>query len=180
MLAVAINRNRTSGERLFYKSGYYHAVATGLSRSHSIEKSDDGGRQFFFAPVSERQELVDRFRAGVAPTSLGRRTHNEVAVFLKWDIGAQPIHFRRRGNQDPLLFLVCQRQHYFGAAHVRLDCAHRTLNDQLYTHRCRQVKDYVTLIDEFSRYRLIVNRIDRVVELRITFQVLNIVDGSGR
>src|SRR4029077_5894635 len=106
LLTVAVNRKRTTGERLFHEGRYYHPVTAGLSWPHGIEESDDGGRQFLFAPVSERQKLVNRFRAGVAPTSFCRRAHNEVAVFLKSNVGAQSINLRGRRDQDPLLFLI--------------------------------------------------------------------------
>ena len=42
------------------------------------------------------------------------------------------------------------------------------------------MKYYVTLIDQFGSYRLVVNGFYRVVKSRIGLEVLNVFDGSGR
>src|SRR5262249_30817697 len=95
LFAVAINRDRTSRERLLHERRDHHAILAGLSRSHSIEQADDYSRQFLFPPECEREKLIDRFRAGVTPASLRGRAHDEIAVFRKRDIRAQAVHFRR-------------------------------------------------------------------------------------
>src|SRR5256885_9998848 len=54
----------------------------------------------FRSPISEREKLVDRFRASVAPTAFRRRAHDQIAVLAKRNLGAQPVDFRGRGDQN--------------------------------------------------------------------------------
>src|SRR6185369_4550836 len=42
------------------------------------------------------------------------------------------------------------------------------------------MENYVTLIDQFGSYGMIVNTVDRVMKTRMTFEVLNVLDRAGR
>src|SRR6185369_8696797 len=105
--------------------------------------------------------------------------HDQIPVFAKRNIGAQTVNFGSRGNQHLLLFLVGDRKNYLGPAHVRLDRAYRALDDELYTNRGREVENDVALIDQFRSYWMVVDRINRVMKTRMTFEVLNVLDRAG-
>src|SRR6185436_15923936 len=180
LFSIAINGDWPAGKRLLHKRRDHHSVLTGLSWSNCVEEPHDDCRELLLAPVSKRQKLIDRFRARITPAPLRRRAHNEIPVFTKRHIGAQAVYLRRRRNQHFLLFLVRERQYYLSAANVRLDGPDRTFDDQLYADCRREMKDHVALIDELRGNRMIVDRFDRVVKTRMTFDVLNILDRARR
>ena len=150
-----------------------------MPRPDRIEEPHDYCRQFFLAPVSECQKLVDGFGAGVTPTPFGGCAHDQISVFAKRHFCAQTINFRGRGDQNFLLLLVCQRENDFGAVNIRFDRANRTLYDQLHADRSCQVKDHVALINQLSRNGLVVNALDRVMVARMLFEVANIFNAAG-
>src|SRR5215213_1900584 len=179
LFSIAVNRDRTAGECLLHERRNHHAVLSGLSRPDRVEETHDNRRQLLLAPVSQREKLIDRFRARVAPAPFRRRAHHEVAVFTKRHVGAETIDLGSRCDQHLLLFLVRKREDDFGAAHVCFDCAHRTLDDQLHSDCRREMEDDVTLIDKLGGNRVVVDCVDRVMKTRVTFKVLNILERAG-
>src|SRR5215212_954906 len=179
LFSITVNRDRTACERLLHERRNHHAVLSGLSRSDRVEETHDNRRQLLLAPVSEREKLIDRFRARVAPAPFRRRAHHEVAVFTKRHVGAETIDLRCRRDQNLLLFLVREREDDFGAAHVCFDGAHGTLDDQLHADCRGEMEDDVTLIDQLGGNRLVVDSLDRVMKTRVTFEVLNILERAG-
>ena len=80
-----------SAEIPFREDGNLVMGATTKGRwSYACSKAIDE----FLAPISEREKLVNRFRARIAPTALRRRSHDEIAVLSKRNLSAQPVDFR--------------------------------------------------------------------------------------
>src|SRR5687768_7045847 len=75
LVAVAIHRYRSPGERLFDERRDHHSVLPCLARPDGIEQTHDYRRQFFLAPVCEREKLIDGFRTGVTPTAFRSEEH---------------------------------------------------------------------------------------------------------
>ena len=71
-------------------------------------------------------------------------------------------------------------EHDFGAVHVGFDRVDRLLDDQLDADRRGEVKDDVAAIDELGEQRLVVDRVDEVLEPGASLQVRDVVDRSGR
>src|SRR6185436_3430711 len=99
---------RPTSKCLLNKRGNDHSITPGLSRSDSVKKPDDRGGKFFLSPISQSQELINGFRAGIAPSTLGGSAHNEIAIFAKGHVSTQAVHLRSRSNQHSLVLLVCQ------------------------------------------------------------------------
>ena len=180
LVAVAVDRDRPAGERLLDERRHDHAVLPGLARSDGVEQPDDHRRELALAPVGQRQELVDRLRAGVAPPPLGRRTQHQVAVLAERDLLAQPVDLRGRGDQDLLLLLVGLGQHDLGAVDVGLDRPDRALDDQPDADRRGQVEDHIALVDQLGDRRAVVDALDRVMEPRMRLEMADVVDAARR
>ena len=67
-----------------------------------------------------------------------------------------------------------------GAVHVGLDRIDGLLDDQLHADGRREMKDHVAAIDEFGEERLVVDRVDEVLEAGAALEVGDVVDRSGR
>ena len=179
LLPGAIDGQRPPGHGLLDQGGNDHAVLAGLARSDGIEQPHHHGRQLLFAPIGEGQKLVDRFRTGVTPPTLRRRAHDQVAVFPKRHLVAQPVDLGGRRDQHFLFLLVRHRQDHFGAADVGLDGAHRTLDDQFDAHGGGKVENDVARVHQLREQRQVLYGIDCVVEPRVLFDVGDVVDAAG-
>ena len=67
-------------------------------------------------------------------------------------------------------------EHHFRAVDVVLDRVHRLLDDQLDADRGGEVEDDVTAIDELRQQRLVVDRIDEVLETGPPLQMEDVLD----
>ena len=147
----------------------------GLPRSDGVEEADDDDRQLALFPVRERQELVDRLAARVGPAMLRRRAHHEIGILAERHVLALAVHLGRRRDDDQLLLLVRVLQHDFGAVHVGLDRVDRLLDDQLHADRGGEMKDDVAAIDELGQQRLVVDRVDEVLEAGAPLEVRDVL-----
>ena len=151
-----------------------------LARAHGVEQADDRHRHLPLVVVREGEELVERLGAGVAPASLGRRAHDDVAVLAVGQVGAEPVHLGRRGEQHALPFLRGGREDHLGGLHVVLDRADRAVDHPAHPHLGREVVDHVHAVHQLGRHALVLHAVDRVVEVRVPLQVLDVVDAAGR
>src|SRR5205085_12130062 len=106
LFAVAIDGDGATSQSLSDEGRDDHAVLAGLARADGVEETDDDGGPFPLAPVGEREELINRLRAGVRPTPLRCRAHDEVAVFAERHLLREAIDFRSRSDEHLLLLLV--------------------------------------------------------------------------
>ena len=123
-------------------------------------------RQLALLPVGEREELVDRLAARVGPAVLvvapitrSASSRNGTSVLLPYTSDVEAMN-------DQLLLLVRVPQDDLGAVDVGLDRVHRLLDDQLDADRGREVEDDVGAVDQLRDQRLVVDRVDRVLEAR--------------
>ena len=63
--------------------------------------------------------------------------------------------------------------------HVCFNRAHGALNNQLDAHGRREMKDDVALVDQLGGDRAIVDAVNRVVKVRVVFQMVNVLDAAG-
>jgi hypothetical protein len=71
-------------------------------------------------------------------------------------------------------------QHDFGPVDVGFDRVDRLLHDQLHADRGGQMKHHVAAIDELGEQRLVVHRVDEVLEACPPLEMRDVVDGPGR
>ena len=111
---------------------------------------------------------------------LRRRPQHEVRVLAERHVLALAVDLGRRRDDDELLLLVRVLQHDLGAVHVGLDRVHRLLDDQLDADGGGEMKHDVAAIDQLGEQRLVVDRVDEVLESGAPFQVRDVVDRAGR
>ena len=63
--------------------------------------------------------------------------------------------------------------------HIGFDCPDRTLDDQLDADSRRQMKNHITLVNEFGQSRLIGDGINRVVKAWMLLQMRDILNAAG-
>ena len=78
----------------------------------------------------------------------------------------------------PASLQVGLREHDLGAAHVRLDRAHRAVDDQSHADRGGEVHDDVGLVDQVANDAALGDRADRALEARVRVQVLDVLDAA--
>jgi hypothetical protein len=103
---------------------------------------------------------------------------DQVTVLPERDLVAETVNLRGRRDQDFLLLFVRLGQDDLRAMDVCLDRPDRALDDQPHTHRCRQVKHHIALVDQLGDRRAVVHALDRIVEPRVLFEVANVVDAA--
>jgi hypothetical protein len=118
-------------ERLRHEARDHHAVLPRLARTHRVEEAHHHGGEPLLTPVGDRQELVDRLGAGVAPPPAVRGAHHQVAALAERDVQALAVHLRGGGDEHPPPLLGRQLQQQLGALDVGLDRPHRALHDEL-------------------------------------------------
>ena len=99
---------------------------------------------------------------------------------MERNVVALAVHLGRRRDDDQLLLLVRVLQDDFRAVDVGLDGVHRLLDDQLDPHRRGEMEDDVAAIDELGEQRLVVDRIDEVLEPLTSLQMGDVLDRAGR
>ena len=131
------------------------------------------------APVGEREELVNRFGAGVRPAALRRRAHHEVAVLAERHVVREARDLRVEATRTFFFFLLACLSTPPCRARSSRWCA-PALDDELDADRRREVKNHVALVDQLGHERLVVDAVDGVVKTRVAFEVRDVVDAPRR
>ena len=70
-------------------------------------------------------------------------------------------------------------EHDLGPVHVGLDGVHRLFDDELDADRRREMKDHIAAVYQLGQQRLVVDRVDEVLETPAPFDVRDVVDRAG-
>ena len=146
-----------------------------------VEEPHDDDRQLALFPVRERQELVDAPCCTRTPSGAswwGPRTRS--ASSSNGTSLALAVHLGRRSDDDQLLLLVGVLQHDLGAVHVGFDRVDRLLDDEPDADGGGEMKDDIAAVDELGQQRLVLDRVDEVLESRPALQVGDVADGARR
>src|SRR5690242_5866014 len=102
--------------------------------------------------VSEGKELVQSFRACIAPAPPKCGAKYQILVFAKRESRRLPVHFRSRSEDYGFLLFVGVLEDHLGAADVGLDGSDRTLHNQFDTYGGSQMKYDVGAVDQLSQH----------------------------
>src|SRR5215468_3099248 len=102
---VSVNRQRLPCQCLADEGRKNHSVTSCLPWTDRIEKPHNHDRQFFFFPISESQEFIDGFRAGVTPAPLARGAHDQIVGLGKRNFACLTVNLGSAGDEH-LFFLL--------------------------------------------------------------------------
>ena len=91
----SVNNNRLILQSLFYKPGHNHPVLARLSGAYGIEEPRNHNRQSILFVISQSQEFIHGFAAGIGPTGESGTTQHGIVIFAKGNIIALAVHFTR-------------------------------------------------------------------------------------
>src|SRR5262245_2854955 len=83
LCAIAKDRHILAAKCLANEIGNNHSVTASLTGPDRVEETSDHGRHVLLFPIGNSEELVDRLRAGIAPSPLDSRAHNQIVVFAE-------------------------------------------------------------------------------------------------
>src|SRR5579863_6732753 len=99
LTAIAKNSQGLPGKCLLNEGRQDHPVAPSLPRTDSIEQPDNGDRKPALAMVSQRQELINRLGARIAPAPFRGWPKHEVVLFREGKLGGLAVNFGGGGDQ---------------------------------------------------------------------------------
>ena len=179
--AVAVDLERTPGERGLHEARHDHPVLAALARPDGVEEPDDHAVEPALLVVGEREELVHRLRVRVGPAPLRRRPVDAARVLHEGHVVARvAVDLRGRRDEHPLAEAVAELEHGLGALDVRDQRVDGLLDDQPHADRGREVVDDVALVDELVDDRRREHRVDDEVEVRPLAQRRHVRDRARR
>ena len=127
-----------------------------------------------FPEVRESQELVDRLRARITPAALRGRPENDVIVLAERQDVRLAVHLARRRHDHRFPLLGRHLENELRPLDVGFDRLHRTLDDEPDPDGGGEMEDDVGVVDELRHDGAVLDRVDRVRESRLGFEVLDV------
>src|SRR5437588_6627074 len=179
LLAGAVN-----GDRRILQSGLdeirqHHAVASGLAWTYGIKKARNNNGQLLFLPVRKREEFVECFGRGIAPTAFRGRTEDEIGIFAKRNVGAFAVDFGRGSGEDKLFFLASGFENQLRAVDVRFNGPDRAFHNELDAHGSGQMNDHIGIVDELREQLPVFDVIQVVPEVRARLEMADVLDAAS-
>src|SRR2546423_6514674 len=95
LVAVAVDLERSSGQRALHEPWDDHSVLAGLPRPDRVEQPRDHAVQPTLLVVGEREELVESLRLRIRPAARGRRPVDAAPGFLQHLVALVAVDLRR-------------------------------------------------------------------------------------
>ena len=147
-MAIPEYRNWLATKCLVNETRQHHSIASCLTRACSVEQAGDDYLQVLGIMVSKREELIDRFGAGITPTTFGGGTINCVIIFGEGMFGTFSVDLGSRRQQAWLTIACGQVQDIVAAQNIDFNRIDRHFNDFLHPDDSRQMIDQVRFLYE--------------------------------
>jgi hypothetical protein len=180
LLAIPVDLDGGMVESGLHEIREYHAVPAGLARTDGIKQTGHDHRKLFLLPVGEREKLIEGFRSGVAPASLGSGAKDQIRVFVEGDIGVLAVDLGGGSGENEFAFLAGGFQDHLCAVDVGLDGLDRAFDDELDANRGGEVHNDIGVVYELGEQLAIFDSVEVILEVIAGFQMTNIIDAAGR